>query len=189
VEKEKGTGSSTEASSPSRWTTAISDVEWVQLFAVIKHLSLSFSFFFSFLDLYKIGTNCAHAWTRNIKQSTLLSMKTAYIRKPKTRKPENACASITAGFLADKVVAVLVFPAYHFICALHSPTWRQAWSAGTSQREIFVRNTLLNLQGLFLRHRIQTDSGAHQASYPMGTRRYFPGDKAAGEWSWPLTSI
>jgi hypothetical protein len=29
--------------------------------------------------------------------------------------------------------------------------------------------------------------GAHQASYPMDTRG--AGGKAAGEWSWPLTSI
>jgi hypothetical protein len=31
-----------------------------------------------------------------------------------------------------------------------------------------------------LRHHIQTGSGAHPASYPMGTEGYFPGDKAAG---------
>jgi hypothetical protein len=30
---------------------------------------------------------------------------------------------------------------------------------------------------------------AHPASYPMGTRGYFPGGKAAGAWSWGLTSI
>jgi hypothetical protein len=30
---------------------------------------------------------------------------------------------------------------------------------------------------------------AHPASYPMGTRGSFCGDKAAGAWSWPLTSI
>jgi hypothetical protein len=40
-----------------------------------------------------------------------------------------------------------------------------------------------------LRHRIQTGSGAHPASYPVGTGGSFPGDKAAGAWSWPLTSI
>jgi hypothetical protein len=40
-----------------------------------------------------------------------------------------------------------------------------------------------------LRHRVQTDSGAHPDSYPMGTGDSFPGDKAAGAWSWPLTSI
>jgi len=33
----------------------------------------------------------------------------------------------------------------------------------------------------FLHHRVQNGSGAHPASYPMG--------KAAGAWSWPLTSI
>jgi len=32
-------------------------------------------------------------------------------------------------------------------------------------------------------------SGAHPASYPMGIRGSFPGDKAAGAWNWPLTSI
>jgi hypothetical protein len=39
-----------------------------------------------------------------------------------------------------------------------------------------------------LRHCIQTGSGAHSSSYPMGTRGSFPGGKAAGAWSWPLTS-
>jgi len=27
------------------------------------------------------------------------------------------------------------------------------------------------------------------ASYPRGTRGFFPGSKAVGAWSWPLTSI
>jgi hypothetical protein len=40
-----------------------------------------------------------------------------------------------------------------------------------------------------LHHRVQTGSGAHPASYPMGTRGSFPGGKAAGAWIWPLTSI
>jgi hypothetical protein len=31
-----------------------------------------------------------------------------------------------------------------------------------------------------LHHRVQNDSGAYPASYPMGTRRPFPGGKAAG---------
>jgi hypothetical protein len=39
-----------------------------------------------------------------------------------------------------------------------------------------------------LHHRVQTGSGAHPASYPMGTRGSFPGGKAAGARSWPLTS-
>jgi hypothetical protein len=40
-----------------------------------------------------------------------------------------------------------------------------------------------------LHHRVQTGSGGHPASYPLGTRGSFPGGKAAGEWNWPLTSI
>jgi len=31
-----------------------------------------------------------------------------------------------------------------------------------------------------LHHRVQTDSGAHHASYPMGTSGSFPGDRLAG---------
>jgi hypothetical protein len=34
-----------------------------------------------------------------------------------------------------------------------------------------------------LHHRLQNGSGAHPASYPMGTRGSFPGGKAAGAWS------
>jgi hypothetical protein len=44
--------------------------------------------------------------------------------------------------------------------------------------------------GIFsLHHRVQNGSGAHLASYPMGTRGSFPGSKAVRVWSWPLTSI
>jgi hypothetical protein len=35
----------------------------------------------------------------------------------------------------------------------------------------------------------QNGSGDHPASYPMGTRGFFPGGKAAGAWSWPLASV
>jgi len=38
-------------------------------------------------------------------------------------------------------------------------------------------------------HCVQTSSGAHPASFPVGTRGPSPGSKAAGVWSWPLTSI
>jgi hypothetical protein len=40
-----------------------------------------------------------------------------------------------------------------------------------------------------LHHRVQNGSGAHPASYPLGTRGSFLGGKAAGAWSWPITSI
>jgi hypothetical protein len=35
----------------------------------------------------------------------------------------------------------------------------------------------------YLHHRVQNGSGAHPASYPMGTRVSFYGGKAAGAWS------
>jgi hypothetical protein len=39
-----------------------------------------------------------------------------------------------------------------------------------------------------LLHSAQIDSGVHPASYPVGTGTSFPSGKAAGVWSWPLTS-
>jgi hypothetical protein len=40
-----------------------------------------------------------------------------------------------------------------------------------------------------LHNRVQTGSGFHPASYPMGTRGCFPGGKAVGVWSRQLSSI
>jgi len=40
-----------------------------------------------------------------------------------------------------------------------------------------------------LRHRVQTSSGAHTASYPNGPLDSCPGGKAAEAWRWPLNSI
>jgi hypothetical protein len=40
-----------------------------------------------------------------------------------------------------------------------------------------------------LHHCIQTGSGAHPASYPVGTGGSFPDGKAAGVWSWQLTPV
>jgi hypothetical protein len=40
-----------------------------------------------------------------------------------------------------------------------------------------------------LHHNVQNGSRAHPDSYPMGTGGSFPGDKATGAWSWPLTSM
>jgi hypothetical protein len=40
-----------------------------------------------------------------------------------------------------------------------------------------------------LYHLVQNGSGAHPASYPMGTRGSFRGGKVAGMWSCPLISI
>jgi hypothetical protein len=40
-----------------------------------------------------------------------------------------------------------------------------------------------------LHHHVQTGSGAHLASYSTGTGGSFPEGKAAGSWSWSLTSV
>jgi len=39
-----------------------------------------------------------------------------------------------------------------------------------------------------IRHSVQTGSGAHPVSYPMGTGGSFPGVRAAGAWSWNSSS-
>jgi hypothetical protein len=43
-------------------------------------------------------------------------------------------------------------------------------------------------QEFSLLHVVQIGSGAHSASYPMDTEDLFPGGKAAGARSWPLSS-
>jgi hypothetical protein len=40
-----------------------------------------------------------------------------------------------------------------------------------------------------LLHGVKTGSGVHPVSYAMGTGGCFPCGKAAGAWSWPLTSF
>jgi hypothetical protein len=59
---------------------------------------------------------------------------------------------------------------------------------GLENRDSRVR-FLTGAGNFSLHHRVQNGSGVHPASYPMGTRGSSPGDKAAGAWSWPLTSI
>jgi hypothetical protein len=53
----------------------------------------------------------------------------------------------------------------------------------------YIRSVPVESGNFSLRHRVQTGSGAHPASYPMGTGGSFHGGIAAGAWSWPLTSI
>jgi hypothetical protein len=41
----------------------------------------------------------------------------------------------------------------------------------------------------FFPQNVQSGSGAHPATYSMGTGVSFSGGKAAGAWGWPLISI
>jgi hypothetical protein len=43
--------------------------------------------------------------------------------------------------------------------------------------------------GYFLLHSVQTEYGAHPASYTMGTGALYLGGKRDRAWSWPLASI
>jgi hypothetical protein len=57
------------------------------------------------------------------------------------------------------------------------------------QAKLFVHFNRYMGQDFSLLHRVQTSSGVHPASYPMGTGSSFPGGKAARTWGWPLISI
>jgi hypothetical protein len=57
---------------------------------------------------------------------------------------------------------------------------------GLEDQEVGVR-VLMGQEFSFL-HVVQTGSGAHPASYPMGNAGSYIGDKTAGAWNWPLTS-
>jgi hypothetical protein len=59
---------------------------------------------------------------------------------------------------------------------------------GLDDRDSMVR-FLAAAGNISFHQRVQNGSGAHPASYPMGTRGFFPGNKAAGAWIWPFTSI
>jgi hypothetical protein len=56
------------------------------------------------------------------------------------------------------------------------PSWQPGWMAWVQ---------VLAVQDFSLLHSIHSDSRAHPTSYPMGTRGFVPGSKAAGAWSWP----
>jgi hypothetical protein len=64
----------------------------------------------------------------------------------------------------------------------------QTYSAPLTGSTIWVRFPA-GAGNFSLHRRVQNGSEAHPASYPMGTVDSFPGNKAAGAWSWPLTSI
>jgi hypothetical protein len=59
-------------------------------------------------------------------------------------------------------------------------TLRKVGSASNEQDHNSFRRFPAGAANFSLHHRIQNGSGAHPASYPMGTRGSFPGGKAAG---------
>jgi hypothetical protein len=77
---------------------------------------------------------------------------------------------------------------HRYILVTALPAYRNRYSTdyGLDKRGVGVRVPVGSR--IFSSHVVQTGSGAHPASYPMGTWGSFPGGKAAGEWSWPLVS-
>jgi hypothetical protein len=92
-------------------------------------------------------------------------------------------------FIVPKILWVLsTTDAFLFIIFCPSPLLRAGIVTGYRLDELgsgvrFPAGTW----NFFLHHRVQTSSGAHPASYPMGTGRSFPGGKAAG-WDANLTT-
>jgi hypothetical protein len=75
------------------------------------------------------------------------------------------------------------------IISLNKP-WYDSWACITLDYGLDDRDSMVRFPaGFSLHHHVQNGSEAHPASYPMGTADSFPGGKAAGAWSWPLTSI
>jgi hypothetical protein len=75
----------------------------------------------------------------------------------------------------------------YYLSAYRLSRISQWYSAGLRAGWSEVRVTV-RAGNFFPHHRVQTGSGAHPASYSMGTKASFPGGKSAGAWSWPLTS-
>jgi hypothetical protein len=90
----------------------------------------------------------------------------------------------TTGLCPEFTCSHPIYSSYILILGARIAQW---YSAGLRRGWSMVR--VLAGAGNFSLHRVQTGSGAHPASYPMGTSDSFVGGKAAGSWSWPLTFI
>jgi len=64
-----------------------------------------------------------------------------------------------------------------------------SWSEHWSHFHLFQHLQVFLISNFFLRRRVQTCSGAHPATYLMGTGSSFPAGKAAGAWSWSHNTI
>jgi hypothetical protein len=81
-------------------------------------------------------------------------------------------------------------------CSCHHTVWHYivwaGWSCDSTVSTVpglMARVLFLAVKNFSFLHSVQPDSGAHPASYPMGTKGSFPRGKVARVWSWPLTSI
>jgi hypothetical protein len=75
-------------------------------------------------------------------------------------------------------------PVFNYINVLIHAFKPMNWDSWVSKLIEYRQNEsgliLGRVKNFSLHHRIQTGSGAHPASYPMGTKGSFPGGKAVG---------
>jgi hypothetical protein len=126
---------------------------------------------------------CQHEWDRTQCVETNLVMQ--HVVTLLTNELSLICSCF--GSYTCLVYMNTAFVLQHFsqIMFLTSAQW---CSAGLRARWSGVR-VWAGAGNFSLHHRVQTVYEAHAASYPTGTKGSFPGGKAAGAWSWPLTYI
>jgi hypothetical protein len=95
--------------------------------------------------------------------------------------------------LGKHTLFVSIFCSIRFLDSLWSPTG--SWVAQSIKKLVYGLDDWGSIpsrgnSGIFyLCHCVQTGSGAHATSCPMGTAGFSPSGKAARAWRWPLTSI
>jgi hypothetical protein len=73
--------------------------------------------------------------------------------------------------------------------------WNLACSACWLDRAVYIATSYggigvrVPVGARFSLYVVQTGTWANPASYPTSAEVFFPEDKAAGDWTWPLTSI
>jgi hypothetical protein len=102
---------------------------------------------------------------------------------PYSHWPNRKCYWEYSYIYWNEEIAYLLWQSYEYVGAGIAQWYSARLWAGWSGVWVLAR------VGNFSLHcHIQTGSGSHPTSCPMVTRGSLPGGKAAGVWSWPLTS-
>jgi hypothetical protein len=103
--------------------------------------------------------------------------------------PSSRKNRITWRFLARRSWISIYFHQPHLpskflaVASLYIQSVKRRDTGWTARVQFQTRETNFSLL-----HSVQTGFWAHSTPYPMDTEGSFPGGKAAGAWSWPLTS-
>jgi hypothetical protein len=120
---------------------------------------------------------------------------TNFFRKTKKKHTFRRKFLLFTSYLSPALVrprSSKLHPGIHLTCSITTLlklyTWIAQWHGAGPRAGWSGFRAPAGAGNFSLHHRIQTDSGAHSASYPIGTRDSFPRGKTARAWSWPLTS-